>query len=119
MSVIVLLGTIVFLVLPAFVIMEIENWRYLDAVYYTFVTLFTIGFGDFVAGSTSNMSKNWLIFYRLVLYIWMFLGMSYISLIITYLMDNFKNKAHNLRNELLGIIEEKVIELFKYIKRVK
>lgn len=54
------------------------------------------------------MSKNWLIVYRLVLYLWMFLGMAYISLIITYFLDNFKDKAHNLRKELLAIIEEKV-----------
>ena len=51
---ILLSGTVIFLLLPSYLIMIIENWRYIDAVYYTFVTLFTIGFGDFVAGTGSK-----------------------------------------------------------------
>ncbi len=45
-----LLGTFIFLLIPGVVIMEIESWTYIDALYYSFVTLFTIGFGDYVAG---------------------------------------------------------------------
>ncbi len=29
--------------------MEIEGWSYLDSFYYAYVTVYTIGFGDFVA----------------------------------------------------------------------
>lgn len=47
----VLPGLIIFLVLPSFVIMVVEEgWSYLDCFYYAFITLTTIGFGDHVAG---------------------------------------------------------------------
>ena len=46
-----MLQTIVFLIyllLGAFVFSKIEGWSYLDAVYWADITLFTVGFGDFV-----------------------------------------------------------------------
>ena len=46
----VLVGALLFLVLPAFSFMLKEDWSYGEAIYYCFVTLTTIGFGDFVAG---------------------------------------------------------------------
>ena len=50
----VLLWTGLFLFIPAIVFHYIEaspEWDYVDSVYFTFITLSTIGFGDMVAGS--------------------------------------------------------------------
>jgi hypothetical protein len=45
-------GFLVFMVIPAVVFWHIEDgWTYLDSLYFAFVTLTTIGFGDYVAGS--------------------------------------------------------------------
>ncbi len=45
------LGCIIFIVFPAIVFSSVEpSWNYLDAVYFAFITLTTIGFGDLVAG---------------------------------------------------------------------
>ncbi|KAJ3466393.1 hypothetical protein MRS44_007051 [Fusarium solani] len=45
-----MLQTIMFLtylLLGAYVFSQVEGWNYLDAVYWTIVTLFTVGFGDY------------------------------------------------------------------------
>jgi hypothetical protein len=44
-------GICIFILLPAVVFVYAEDWYYDEAVYYAFVTLSTIGFGDYVAGT--------------------------------------------------------------------
>lgn len=39
---------VVFLLIPAAVLSAVEEWSYPDAIYYTYITLTTIGTGDFV-----------------------------------------------------------------------
>ena len=45
----------IFLLIPAAIFTALENengdWEYMDSVYYTFITLSTIGFGDMVPGN--------------------------------------------------------------------
>lgn len=41
-------GIVVFLFLPACLFTYFEDWPYSVSVYYSFVTLTTIGFGDYV-----------------------------------------------------------------------
>lgn len=43
-------GFTIFIFVPAVFFMIFEDWEYDLAVYYAFVTLTTIGFGDYVAG---------------------------------------------------------------------
>lgn len=43
-------GLTFFIFLPATIISFFEGWEFDVAVYYAFVTLTTIGFGDYVAG---------------------------------------------------------------------
>lgn len=43
-------GFVMFIFFPAFLFSHYEGWSYEEAVYYAFVTLTTIGFGDYVAG---------------------------------------------------------------------
>lgn len=54
---------IAFILLGALVFAAIENWSYLDGVYWADVTLFTIGFGDYVL--TTALGKALLIPYVL------------------------------------------------------
>jgi len=36
---------------------EYEGWSYAEAIYYCFITLSTIGFGDYVAGRRPHIQK--------------------------------------------------------------
>lgn len=41
-------GIVIFLFLPSLIFSYFEEWTYSVAIYYSFVTLSTIGFGDYV-----------------------------------------------------------------------
>jgi len=51
-------GFIVFIFFPAILFSHYERWDYDESVYYAFVTLTTIGFGDFVAGKYPILSRS-------------------------------------------------------------
>lgn len=46
------------LTIGALVFSHVEGWKYLDAFYYCFITLTTIGFGDYVALQKNNMTRS-------------------------------------------------------------
>lgn len=43
-------GIIVFILIPSGIICYFEQWTFDESVYFAFVTLTTIGYGDYVAG---------------------------------------------------------------------
>ncbi len=45
------LGLTLFLIIPAAIFQAIEGWTYGEGFYYGFITLTTVGFGDYVASS--------------------------------------------------------------------
>lgn len=47
----VLFGCLLFVALPTAIFKHIEGWSALESLYFVVITLTTIGFGDFVAGT--------------------------------------------------------------------
>ncbi|XP_043285975.1 open rectifier potassium channel protein 1 [Venturia canescens] len=86
-------GFVMFIFFPAFVFSHFEKWTYEEAVYYAFVTLTTIGFGDFVAGQDNTKGSGVLfILYKSFLIAWISFGLGYIVMIMTFIATGMRSK---------------------------
>ncbi|CAL4117114.1 unnamed protein product, partial [Meganyctiphanes norvegica] len=63
----IIFGFVVFIFIPSLIFTYIEPWSYFEGVYYSFITLTTIGFGDFVTGcKKASGCKNAFLLYMLL-----------------------------------------------------
>lgn len=75
-------GLIVHLVIPPFVFMSMEEWTYLEGLYFSFITLTTVGFGDYVAGVNPDIQYPRL--YRVFAEVWIYMGLAWLSLFFSW-----------------------------------
>ncbi|XP_051501327.1 potassium channel subfamily K member 5b [Myxocyprinus asiaticus] len=75
-------GFLVHLIIPSFVFMVYENWTYLEGLYFSFTTMTTVGFGDYVTGV--NPEGNYPVLYRFFVQLWIFLGLAWLSLFFSW-----------------------------------
>ena len=47
-------GLLLFLLLPPLLFSHMEGWSYVEGFYFAFITLSTVGFGDYVIGENSQ-----------------------------------------------------------------
>ncbi|CAM2111327.1 potassium channel subfamily K member 5 isoform X1 [Caretta caretta] len=80
-------GVLVHLVIPPFVFMVTEGWDYIEGLYFSFITITTIGFGDFVAGV--NPDVNYHALYRYFVEFWIYLGLAWLSLFVNWKVSMF------------------------------
>ncbi|XP_053974602.1 open rectifier potassium channel protein 1 isoform X1 [Hylaeus volcanicus] len=86
-------GFIMFIFFPAFLFSHYEGWSYDEAVYYAFVTLTTIGFGDYVAGQDNSKGSGvFFILYKTFLICWISFGLGYIVMIMTFIARGMRSK---------------------------
>jgi len=72
---------------PAGAFRSIEDgWSYVDAVYFSFVTLTTIGFGDYVPGYSRDLSDELEVLYICVLILWSISGLAFWSSILQFIL---------------------------------
>ncbi|XP_066291176.1 potassium channel subfamily K member 16-like [Branchiostoma lanceolatum] len=74
-----LVGLIVFFALPTIIICITEKWTYWEALYYMFISLSTIGFGDYDLGK--NREINYSVAYYAVMFVWLLGGLAYFVLV--------------------------------------
>uniref|UniRef100_A0A8D0H6G5 Potassium two pore domain channel subfamily K member 17 n=1 Tax=Sphenodon punctatus TaxID=8508 RepID=A0A8D0H6G5_SPHPU len=88
-------GLLLFLLLPPFLFSAIEGWTYEEGFYYSFITLSTIGFGDYVIGM--NPGRFYPSWYKNVVSLWILFGMAWLALVINLcisLLENSSNLCH-------------------------
>ena len=76
-----ILGLLLFVFIPSIIFSDIEGWTYGESVYYCFVTLTTVGFGDFVPARATSSETNAL--YRTCAAAWVIVGLAWVALLIT------------------------------------
>ncbi|CAI9729715.1 potassium channel subfamily K member 16-like [Octopus vulgaris] len=102
MAIIIILGLTLLFVAPALIFRAVEKWTILDAIYFCFITLSTIGFGDYVVGigeksENDEASTN---VYRIVTYAWIVIGLAYIALIINYISSTLAKKGQQVQKHV-------------------
>uniref|UniRef100_A0A3P8RXK6 Potassium channel, subfamily K, member 17 n=1 Tax=Amphiprion percula TaxID=161767 RepID=A0A3P8RXK6_AMPPE len=80
-----LCGSVLFFVVPMIVFQQHEGWTHAQAIYYCFITLSTIGFGDFVADN--NPDKKYPDWYSILMAMWIFFGLAWLALVINHSID--------------------------------
>ncbi|EZA62014.1 Open rectifier potassium channel protein [Ooceraea biroi] len=86
-------GFVMFIFFPAFLFSHYEGWTYDQSVYYAFVTLTTIGFGDLVAGQDNTKGSGpSFIAYKVFLIFWISFGLGYIVMIMTFIARGMRSK---------------------------
>ncbi|XP_034254603.1 uncharacterized protein LOC117653210 [Thrips palmi] len=85
------LGLFVFMLCPSFIFMYFERWTFDESLYYAFVSLTTIGFGDFVAGQKVNHKPEYIV-YKVFLILWLLFGLGYLFMVLSFITDAMRSK---------------------------
>ena len=86
--------------IPSTLFYHIErDWTYLDSVYYTFISLATVGFGDLTNWHKSPESEErlgkWIWAYRAFIMLWLIFGLGFASWINTIIAEKiWKKESH-------------------------
>ncbi|CAG5866199.1 unnamed protein product [Menidia menidia] len=97
-------GALLFFIMPMLVFQQHEGWTYSQAIYYCFITLSTIGFGDLVADS--NPDKNYPDWYSVLMASWIFFGLAWLALVINHSSDILERLNSHFKQHWCGEREE-------------
>ncbi|XP_029113325.1 potassium channel subfamily K member 4 [Scleropages formosus] len=95
----ILLGCLVFLLVPTIVFQRIEQWNLLEAAYFVVITLTTVGFGDYVAGPPGPGGNNYPV-YKPLVWFWIVVGLAYFASILTMIGNWLRVLSKKTRAEM-------------------
>ncbi|KAM4625912.1 kinesin-like protein KIF6 [Polymixia lowei] len=94
-SLFVITGSLLFLVIPPLLFSIVEGWSYGEGFYYAFITLSTIGFGDYVVGTDPD--KHYISVYRSLAGVWIIFALAWLALVLnmgTRIMEHAIGLTH-------------------------
>ncbi|KAL2099400.1 hypothetical protein ACEWY4_005880 [Coilia grayii] len=95
---------VLYFVAPVLVFQHYEGWSYAEAVYYSFITLSTIGFGDYVADN--NPDRYYPEWYGCIMGAWIFFGLAWLALLINHsieLLERFNGYLKEKREGMAAL----------------
>ncbi|KAJ8045546.1 Potassium channel subfamily K member 10 [Holothuria leucospilota] len=96
-AILLVIGGIFFITIPSVIFKHVEGWNLSESWYYCFITLTTIGFGDYVIGTRPG--EEYSAIYQWACYVWIIVGMSFLALIISLLSDLMTDYAGRIKEE--------------------
>ncbi|XP_076595855.1 uncharacterized protein kcnk4a [Chaetodon auriga] len=91
----ILIGCLIFLAVPTVVFQKVEDWSFLESLYFVVITLTTVGFGDYVPGG----GREGMFFKPLVL-LWIVFGLAYFASILTMIGNWLRVLSKRTRAEM-------------------
>lgn len=109
-----LFGFLLLIFIPAIVFHYVEKWTFLEGVYFSVVTLTTVGFGDFVPGMDTE--HNYRLLYKILLVVWMLFGLAWVAAgiadIADYVKDTVETKSSSLKATIKSSSQPKVSQKY-------
>ncbi|XP_006901594.1 PREDICTED: potassium channel subfamily K member 4 [Elephantulus edwardii] len=95
-----LIGCLLFVLTPMFVFCYVEGWSKLEAIYFVIVTLTTVGFGDYVAGTDPKQDTPT---YQPLVWFWILFGLAYFASVLTTIGNWLRVVSRRTRAEMGGL----------------
>ncbi|KAM7389875.1 hypothetical protein PAMP_023823 [Pampus punctatissimus] len=92
----ILIGCLIFLAVPAVVFQKVENWSFLESLYFVVITLTTVGFGDYVPGGGRESGH----FFKPLVWLWIVFGLAYFASILTMIGNWLRVLSKRTRAEM-------------------
>ncbi|XP_036173888.1 potassium channel subfamily K member 17 [Myotis myotis] len=86
-------GLLLFLLLPPLLFSHMEGWSYVEGFYFAFITLSTVGFGDYVIGM--DPSRQYPLWYKNTVSLWILFGMAWLALIIKLIFSLMETRGRS------------------------
>ncbi|XP_049420119.1 potassium channel subfamily K member 1-like [Epinephelus fuscoguttatus] len=112
-----LIMTLFFLIIPAWIFVSLEKeWDFLESLYFCFISLTTIGLGDYVPGETRSKEENpHPHLYRLAITVYLLLGLVFVLVVLETCCELpqmkrlrqrfYREKVRELDSETANIID--------------
>uniref|UniRef100_A0A3Q3N8V6 Potassium channel, subfamily K, member 4a n=1 Tax=Mastacembelus armatus TaxID=205130 RepID=A0A3Q3N8V6_9TELE len=91
----ILIGCLIFLAVPTVVFQKVEDWSFLESLYFVVITLTTVGFGDYVPGGREGG-----MFFKPLVWLWIVFGLAYFASILTMIGNWLRVLSKRTRAEM-------------------
>ena len=103
-------GIISLFLLPAYGFHYLEGWSYADSIYFTVISLTTIGFGDFSPSFEGSEETGipFMAVYRILVLFWMMIGLAWLGSLLSITTDKFGDMMSTILGKVTPHLNSKI-----------